>query len=197
MMTDSKVIFFFDAESSRCHYGRDVSLGETGRGESSASRTSGEAIQSAEERTRRINEEVYTAERTNRATERQTTTGIWKKGVRDSQASICLLLGFGILDGSAASRRSRTRKDGKLRRIHPLIRMMLDSILQISLQDDLQSRSKKHEMQLSALKENLATVRTELRAANEKVAQVEQIKTEKAGKGMDRLRGSSVGWYVF
>ena len=62
---------------------------------------------------------------------------------------------------------------------------VIDSLLQISVQDELQSRAKKHEMQLSALKENLATVRTELKAANETVARVEQIKAEKAGPYMD------------
>jgi hypothetical protein len=36
-------------------------------------------------------------------------------------------------------------------------------------------------MQLTALKENLATVRTELRSTNEKLSNVEQIKAEKAG----------------
>jgi hypothetical protein len=36
-------------------------------------------------------------------------------------------------------------------------------------------------MQLSALKENLITVRTELRNTNAKLASLEQIKAEKAG----------------
>ncbi len=36
-------------------------------------------------------------------------------------------------------------------------------------------------MQLSALKENLATVRTELKNTNEKISNIEQIKTEKSG----------------
>lgn len=62
---------------------------------------------------------------------------------------------------------------------------VIDSLLQISVQDELQSLTKKHEMQLSALKENLATVRTELKAANETVARVEQIKAEKAGQYID------------
>ncbi|CAF4028565.1 unnamed protein product [Adineta steineri] len=49
-----------------------------------------------------------------------------------------------------------------------------------SLKHDLEFQIKKNEMQLSALKENLATVRTELRAANVKLAELEHIKAEKA-----------------
>ncbi|CAF4094455.1 unnamed protein product, partial [Rotaria sordida] len=48
-----------------------------------------------------------------------------------------------------------------------------------SLEYELESRTKKHEMQLSALTENLATVRSELRTTNEKLSNVEQIKSEK------------------
>ena len=36
-------------------------------------------------------------------------------------------------------------------------------------------------MQLSALKENLSSVRTELKNTNEKLATLEQIKAEKSG----------------
>lgn len=36
-------------------------------------------------------------------------------------------------------------------------------------------------MQLTALTENLASVRSELKLSNEKVATIEQIKAEKAG----------------
>lgn len=36
-------------------------------------------------------------------------------------------------------------------------------------------------MQLSALTENLATVRTELRATHEKLTHLQNVKTEKAG----------------
>ncbi|CAF3910058.1 unnamed protein product, partial [Adineta steineri] len=49
-----------------------------------------------------------------------------------------------------------------------------------SLKHDLEFQIKKNEMQLSALKENLATVRTEFRAANVKLAELEHIKAEKA-----------------
>ncbi|CAF1052904.1 unnamed protein product [Adineta steineri] len=42
-----------------------------------------------------------------------------------------------------------------------------------SLKHDLEFQIKKNEMQLSALKENLATVRTELRAANVKLTELE------------------------
>ena len=53
---------------------------------------------------------------------------------------------------------------------------------QASLEDELEQRAKKHEMQLSALKENLASARTELRAATEKLTHLDQIKSEKAGR---------------
>ncbi|CAF2987380.1 unnamed protein product [Rotaria sp. Silwood2] len=48
-----------------------------------------------------------------------------------------------------------------------------------SLECELESRTKKHEMQLSALTENLATVRSELRTTNEKLSNVDQIKSDK------------------
>ena len=46
---------------------------------------------------------------------------------------------------------------------------------------ELESRTKRHEMQLGALTENLAAVRTELKLNHEKLAQIDQIKAEKAG----------------
>ncbi|CAF4389755.1 unnamed protein product, partial [Rotaria sp. Silwood2] len=53
------------------------------------------------------------------------------------------------------------------------------NLLQKSLECELESRTKKHEMQLSALTENLATVRSELRTTNEKLSNVDQIKSDK------------------
>ncbi|CAF3404609.1 unnamed protein product [Rotaria sp. Silwood1] len=47
-------------------------------------------------------------------------------------------------------------------------------------QSDLESRTKKYEMQFLALTENLATVRGELKIAHEKLVDFEQIKREKA-----------------
>ena len=52
---------------------------------------------------------------------------------------------------------------------------------------DYESRAKKHEMQVAALTENLATVRSELKTATEKLVQLEQVRTEKAGKWIDML----------
>ncbi|CAF0973189.1 unnamed protein product [Rotaria sp. Silwood1] len=49
-----------------------------------------------------------------------------------------------------------------------------------SLENELESRTKKYEMQLLALTENLATVRSELRITNEKLSNVHQIKSEKS-----------------
>ncbi|CAF2049880.1 unnamed protein product [Rotaria magnacalcarata] len=49
-----------------------------------------------------------------------------------------------------------------------------------SLESELALRAKKHEMQLTALTENLATLRSEIRTANEKLSNLEQIKSEKA-----------------
>ena len=54
--------------------------------------------------------------------------------------------------------------------------------LQSAFERELESRTKRHEMQLTALTENLASVRSELKLTNEKLATLEQIKTEKAGR---------------
>lgn len=50
-----------------------------------------------------------------------------------------------------------------------------------SMRVDLDSRTKKSEMQITALKENLGTVRSDLRAAQEKLVELEQLKVEKSG----------------
>jgi len=44
---------------------------------------------------------------------------------------------------------------------------------------DIESRTKKADMQLSALRENLSTVRSELKLTQEKLIEFEQIKTDK------------------
>ncbi|CAM4970022.1 unnamed protein product [Rotaria socialis] len=49
-----------------------------------------------------------------------------------------------------------------------------------SSESELALRAKKHEMQLTALTENLATLRSEIRIANEKLSNFEQIKSDKA-----------------
>ena len=54
-------------------------------------------------------------------------------------------------------------------------------IIKSSLESELALRAKKHEMQLTALTENLATLRSEIRIANEKLSSLEQIKSDKAG----------------
>jgi hypothetical protein len=51
----------------------------------------------------------------------------------------------------------------------------------INTRSDLESRIKKYEMQLSALTENLSTVRSELKTAHEKLIDFEEIKSEKTG----------------
>ena len=53
---------------------------------------------------------------------------------------------------------------------------------QASLDGELEQRTKKHDMQLLALKENLTSARTELRAAAEKLTHLDQLKSEKAGR---------------
>jgi hypothetical protein len=55
------------------------------------------------------------------------------------------------------------------------------SFLQTAFERELESRTKRHEMQLAALTENLAAVRTELKLNHEKLAQIDQIKAEKTG----------------
>ena len=45
---------------------------------------------------------------------------------------------------------------------------------------DFESRTKKYEMQSSALTENLSTVRTDLKIAHEKLIDYDRIKSEKA-----------------
>ena len=55
-------------------------------------------------------------------------------------------------------------------------------LVQIGFEKELESRTKRQEMQLSALKENLATVRTELKSSNEKLALLENIRSEKTGQ---------------
>ncbi|CAF1062534.1 unnamed protein product [Didymodactylos carnosus] len=52
---------------------------------------------------------------------------------------------------------------------------------------DLESRTKKHDMQLTALNQNLSTVRSDLKIANEKLTNYEQLKTEKNGMFADDL----------
>lgn len=47
---------------------------------------------------------------------------------------------------------------------------------------DLESRTKKYDMQLAALTENLATVRGELKNTQEKLVHFDLLKTEKAGR---------------
>jgi len=49
-----------------------------------------------------------------------------------------------------------------------------------NIRSDLESRTKKYEMQLSALTENLSTVRSELKLAHEKLIDFEVIKSDKA-----------------
>ncbi len=48
-----------------------------------------------------------------------------------------------------------------------------------NIRSDLESRTKKYEMQLLALTENLSTVRSELKLAHEKLIDFEVIKSEK------------------
>jgi len=48
-----------------------------------------------------------------------------------------------------------------------------------NIRSDLESRTKKYEMQLLALTENLSTVRSELKFAHEKLIDFEVIKSEK------------------
>lgn len=55
------------------------------------------------------------------------------------------------------------------------------------MEAELQSRTKKQEMQLAALTENLATLRVEIKSANEKLATLEQIKSQKAGRFVNRI----------
>jgi uncharacterized protein (DUF3084 family) len=59
-----------------------------------------------------------------------------------------------------------------------IIQALLEDDL-INTRSDLESRIKKYEMQLSALTENLSTVRSELKVAHEKLIDFEQIKSEK------------------
>jgi hypothetical protein len=54
-------------------------------------------------------------------------------------------------------------------------------IFQTALERELESRTKRHEMQLAALTENLAAVRSELKINQEKLAIIDQIKAEKTG----------------
>jgi hypothetical protein len=54
-------------------------------------------------------------------------------------------------------------------------------IFQTALERELESRTKRHEMQLAALTENLAAVRSELKINQEKLALIDQIKAEKTG----------------
>jgi hypothetical protein len=54
-------------------------------------------------------------------------------------------------------------------------------IFQTALERELESRTKRHEMQLTALTENLAAVRSELKINQEKLAIIDQIKAEKTG----------------
>lgn len=56
------------------------------------------------------------------------------------------------------------------------------------MEAELQSRTKKQEMQLAALTENLATLRVEIKSANEKLATLEQIKSQKAGRFVNRIQ---------
>jgi hypothetical protein len=59
---------------------------------------------------------------------------------------------------------------------------MCSTYSQATLQNELESRTHKHDMQLLALKDNLVIARTELKSSHDKLKQLEQMKIEKAGR---------------
>jgi hypothetical protein len=66
----------------------------------------------------------------------------------------------------------------KNKKIIFILKILLEDEL-TNIRSDLESRTKKYEMQLLALTENLSTVRSELKLAHEKLIDFEVIKSEK------------------